>query len=108
VLASIGLAALLVTITQARRWGVPSAATLTGVVIASEEGNALWARSALRRPEPRMMRRRPIWTTNVAAFLVGVGQFAGFVLIPQYVQSPRAPAPASAPARSPPACTCCR
>jgi MFS family permease len=35
-----------------------------------------------------MMRRRPIWTTNVAAFLVGIGQFAGFVLIPQYVQEP--------------------
>lgn len=35
-----------------------------------------------------MMRRRPIWTTNTVAFMVGVAQFAGFVLIPQYVQEP--------------------
>jgi MFS family permease len=34
------------------------------------------------------MRRRPVWTTNVVAFLVGVGQFAGFILLPQYVQEP--------------------
>ncbi|HEY4097848.1 MAG TPA: MFS transporter, partial [Baekduia sp.] len=74
VLVSIGLIALLVTITQARRWGAGSATTAAGVLIALVF-LGLWVRSALRRPEPlldlRMMRRRPIWTTNVAAFLVG-------------------------------------
>jgi MFS family permease len=35
-----------------------------------------------------MMRRRPIWTTNTVAFMVGVAQFAGFILVPQYVQEP--------------------
>jgi MFS family permease len=29
-----------------------------------------------------------MWTTNVTAFLVGVGQFSSFLLVPQYVQEP--------------------
>jgi len=90
-LVSGGLVALLVTITQARAWGGSSPRTAAGAGAAALL-LATWAWWALRAPAPlldlRMMRRRPIWTTNVAAFLVGVGQFAGFVLIPQYVQDP--------------------
>jgi EmrB/QacA subfamily drug resistance transporter len=92
-LVSVGLVALLLTVTQARSWGVTSAATLAGVVTAAVFLGA-WLRSALRRPEPlldvRMMRRRPVWTTNTVAFMVGVAQFAGFILVPQYVQEPPA------------------
>lgn len=92
-LVSSGLVALLVTVTQARRWGVVSGATLGGIGAAAAL-LGVWAWTAVRVSAPlldlRMMRRRPIWTTNVAAFMVGVGQFAGFVLIPQYVQDPDA------------------
>jgi MFS family permease len=46
----------------------------------------------LRVPDPlvdmKMMRRRPVWTTNVAALLVGFGMFGSFILIPQFVQAP--------------------
>jgi MFS family permease len=38
----------------------------------------------------RMMRRRAVWTTNVAALLVGFGMFGSFILIPQFVQAPSA------------------
>jgi MFS family permease len=90
-LLAAGLVALLVTITQVRRWGAASATTIAVTAVAAV-ALTLWARSALRRADPlldlRMMRRRPIWTTNAAAFLVGIAQFSGFVLIPQYVQDP--------------------
>jgi MFS family permease len=90
-LLATGLVALLVTITQVRRWGAASVTT-AGVIAIGVVALALWARSALRRADPlldlRMMRRRPIWSTNAAAVLVGVAQFSGFVLIPQYVQDP--------------------
>jgi MFS family permease len=90
-LVSGGLVALLLAVTQARRWGPGSAATLL-VLTAAMAFLGLWMRSALRRDEPlvdlRLMRRRPVWTTNVVAFMVGVAQFAGFILVPQYVQEP--------------------
>jgi MFS family permease len=93
VLVASGLVLLLLTITQAGRWGLGSTATLVGFATAAAL-LAAWARSALRRKQPlldvRLMLRRPIWTTNTAAFLVGVGQFAGFIMIPQYVQEPAA------------------
>jgi len=92
-LVSVGLVALLLTITQVRSWGAGSPQTLAGSALALVFLGA-WLRTALRRPEPlldvRMMRRRPIWSTNTVAFMVGVAQFAGFILIPQYVQEPEA------------------
>ena len=35
-----------------------------------------------------MMRLRPVWSTNLAGFLIGFGLFSSFVLIPQFVQTP--------------------
>jgi MFS family permease len=93
VLVASGLVLLLLTITQATRWGLGSAATLLGLLGAAALLGA-WALSALRHRDPlldlRLMLRRPVWTTNTVAFLVGVGQFAGFILVPQYVQEPAA------------------
>ena len=43
-------------------------------------------RSAL--VDMQMMRLRPVWSTNVAGFLIGFGLFSAFVLIPQFVQTP--------------------
>jgi MFS family permease len=36
----------------------------------------------------RMMQRRGVWTTNLAALFVGFGMFGSFILIPQFVQAP--------------------
>jgi predicted MFS family arabinose efflux permease len=35
-----------------------------------------------------MMRRRAVWTTNLVAFLVGVGLYSAFVFVPEFVQTP--------------------
>jgi MFS family permease len=37
----------------------------------------------------RMMRRRGVWTTNLAALLIGFGMYSSFVLVPQFVELPR-------------------
>jgi MFS family permease len=36
-----------------------------------------------------MMRIRGVWTTNVAAFLIGGGLYASFIVFPQFAQLPR-------------------
>ena len=52
----------------------------------------LWVRAESRARSPLvdmvMMRLRPVWTTNLATFLLGFGLYCAFVLIPQYVQAP--------------------
>jgi len=90
VLVSSGLVMLLLTITQAGRWGYGSTATWLGLLTAGALLGA-WAWSALRHTEPlldvRLMLRRSVWTTNAVAFLVGIGQFVGFIMLPRYVQA---------------------
>ena len=89
-LISAALVALLLTITQAEAWGLLSPATtvgagltvaLTGAVIASGLREAAFV-------DVRLLRRRPVWTVNAAAFLLGVAQFVAFIGVPQYVQEP--------------------
>ena len=36
-----------------------------------------------------MMRIRGVWTTNLAAFLIGAGMYASFILFPQFAQLPK-------------------
>ena len=35
----------------------------------------------------KMMRRRGVWTTNLAAFVFGFGMYSSFVLVPEFVES---------------------
>jgi predicted MFS family arabinose efflux permease len=90
VLVSSGLVMLLLTITQAGRWGYGSTATWLGLLTAAGLLGA-WAWAALRHAEPlldvRLMLRRSVWTTNAIAFLVGIGQFVGFIMLPRFVQA---------------------
>jgi EmrB/QacA subfamily drug resistance transporter len=86
-----GLSALLLGITQTSTWGWGSPKTLgllaAGVVIA-----LAWIREELRSREPlvdmRMMAIRGVWTTNLVAFLIGVGLYSAFILLPEFVQEP--------------------
>ena len=91
VLVSSGLVMLLLTITQAGRWGYGSTATWLGLRDRRARCLGAWAWSALRHAEPlldvRLMLRRSVWTTNAVAFLVGIGQFVGFIMLPRYVQA---------------------
>src|SRR5437660_2921867 len=36
----------------------------------------------------RMMAVRGVWTTNTVAFLIGVGMYSSFILLPELVQEP--------------------
>jgi MFS family permease len=36
----------------------------------------------------RMMAIKGVWTTNTVAFLIGVGMYSSFVLLPEFVQQP--------------------
>jgi EmrB/QacA subfamily drug resistance transporter len=90
-LLSLGLGALLLGISEGPRWGWLSAKVL-GVFAAAAVALGAWVRFELRVPVPlvdmRMMRRRAVWSTNLAALLVGFGMFGSFILIPQFVQAP--------------------
>ena len=90
-LLSVGLGALLLGISQGPRWGWASGRVL-GLFAVAVVAFVAWVRFELRVPEPlvdmRMMRRRAVWSTNLAALLVGFGMFGSFILIPQFVQAP--------------------
>jgi EmrB/QacA subfamily drug resistance transporter len=90
-LLSLGLAALLLAISEGPRWDWTSARILC-LFSVSAAALVAWVRWELRVPAPlvdmRMMRRRAVWTTNLAGLLVGFGMFGSFILIPQFVQAP--------------------
>jgi MFS family permease len=90
-LMAVGISGVLLAITQTSTWGWGSPKTLgllaLGVVLI-----AAWVRAELRSREPlvdmRMMAIRGVWTTNAVAFLVGVGMYSSFILLPELVQEP--------------------
>jgi EmrB/QacA subfamily drug resistance transporter len=93
VLLSGFLLALLLPISEGNVWGWSSPRVL-GLFAASALLGVVWAWWELRTQDPlvdlRLMRSRPVWTTNVAALMIGFAMFGSFVLIPQLVQTPPA------------------
>jgi EmrB/QacA subfamily drug resistance transporter len=91
VLLSAWLVALLLGISKAPDWGWGNPKTL-GLFVVAAVVAVLWIRAESKARHPlvdmAMMRLRPVWTTNVATFLLGFGLYCAFVLIPQYVQAP--------------------
>jgi len=87
-----GLGAALLAITQAPSRGWGAAETLL-LAAASLVLLAAWVAVELTAREPlvdmRMLRRRAVWTTNVAGLLLAVGMFCAFILIPQLAVLPR-------------------
>jgi EmrB/QacA subfamily drug resistance transporter len=90
-LLSCWLVCLLLGISEAPQWGWASARTIGLLGIAAVTG-AVWvvieARSMNALVDMQMMQLRPVWSTNLAGFLIGFGLFSAFVLIPQFVQTP--------------------
>ncbi len=91
-LMSAGLTTGLIAVSETTTWGWTSPKTIallavSGILL------ALWVLRELRSRVPLidmgMMRIRGVWTTNVVAFLLGVGMYSSFILIPQYVQEPK-------------------
>jgi EmrB/QacA subfamily drug resistance transporter len=93
VLLSGWLVAFLVPISEGPTWGWLSGRTL-GLFAVAAAVLPMWvwaeARSAAPLVDMRMMRLRPVWTTNLAALVIGFGMFASFVLVPQFVELPEA------------------
>jgi EmrB/QacA subfamily drug resistance transporter len=91
-LMSVGLAAVLVAVSESPAWHWLSAKTL-GLLVAGIVVLVLWVVNESRSDEPlvdmRMMRLRGVWTTNAVALLLGFGMYASFILVPQYVETSR-------------------
>src|SRR2546421_4251812 len=90
-LMTVGISGVLLAITETSTWGWGSPKTL-GLLALGIAVIAAWAREELRSREPlvdmRMMAIRGVWTTNTVAFLIGVGMYSSFVLLPELVQEP--------------------
>ena len=90
-LLSSGLASLLIAVSEGNTWGWTST-TFIGLVVLAAILLATWVRFESRHPEPlvdmRMMRDRPVLTTNLTALLIGFGMFGSYILVPQFVQVP--------------------
>jgi EmrB/QacA subfamily drug resistance transporter len=91
-LMAVGLSAVLLAVSEATVWGWGSGKTI-GLLIGGLVVCAVWVFAEVRAAEPlvdmKMMRLRGVWTTNLAGFLLGGGMFASFVLVPQFVETPK-------------------
>src|SRR5580693_7692071 len=92
-LLSAWLVALLVALSEAPEWGWGSSRAiglLAGAVVLA----AGWVIAELRAATPlidmKMMRRTAVWTNNLVALLIGVGMYATFAFLPEFVQTPSA------------------
>jgi EmrB/QacA subfamily drug resistance transporter len=90
-LLSVGLAAVLLAVSEAATWGWASARTL-GLIAAGLVVLVLWVRVEFASSEPlvdmRIMRLPGVWTVNLAGFLLGFGMYGSFILLPQLVEQP--------------------
>jgi EmrB/QacA subfamily drug resistance transporter len=90
-LMTAGISAVLLAISETTTWGWGSSRTfvllLVGVLF-----TLAWIAVEVRSRDPlidmTMMRVRGVWTTNAAAFLLGAGMYASFIVFPQFAQLP--------------------
>lgn len=93
VLLSAWLVALLLALSEAPSWGWFSGKVI-GLFVAAVVLAGGWVLSEQRAATPlidmTMMRLPAVWTTNLVALLVGVGMYATFAFLPEFVQTPSA------------------
>jgi EmrB/QacA subfamily drug resistance transporter len=91
-LMTIGVSLALLAVSETTSWGWGSPKTL-GMLAAGLVVSAVWIAGEVRSENPlidmTMMRIRGVWTTNLAAFLLGAGMYASFIVLPQFAQLPR-------------------
>jgi EmrB/QacA subfamily drug resistance transporter len=91
-LMSAGMTLVLVAISETTAWGWGSALTLS-LLVGGLALCAAWIVVEARSPQPlidmTLMRLRAVWTTNLAAFLLGAGMYASFIVFPQFAQLPK-------------------
>jgi MFS family permease len=92
VLMTVAISTVLLAISKTTAWGWGSARTL-GLIGAGLVVGAVWIAVEVRSRNPlidmTMMRIRGVWTTNLAAFLLGAGMYSSFIVIPQFAQLPK-------------------
>jgi EmrB/QacA subfamily drug resistance transporter len=93
VLLSVWLVAALVALSEAPAWGWGSARVI-GLLAVGAVVCALWIFSELRAATPlidmAMMRKPAVWTNNLVSLLLGLGMYATFAFLPQFLQTPSA------------------
>jgi EmrB/QacA subfamily drug resistance transporter len=91
-LMTVGMSTVLLAISQTTKWGWGSTKTL-GLVSLGVLVSIVWIAVEVRSRHPlidmTMMRIRGVWTTNLAAFLLGAGMYSSFIVLPQFAQLPR-------------------
>jgi EmrB/QacA subfamily drug resistance transporter len=91
ILLSAWLVALLVALSEGPGWGWGSAKVL-GLLAAAVILMAGWLAAELRATTPlidmKMMRQKAVWTNNLVALLIGIGMYATFAFLPEFVQTP--------------------
>jgi MFS family permease len=91
-LMTIGISAVLLAISETTTWGWGSSKTL-GLIAAGLVVCGVWIAVEVRSRNPlidmTMMRIRGVWTTNLAAFLLGGGMYSSFIVFPQFAQLPK-------------------
>jgi MFS family permease len=91
-LMTVGISTVLLAISQTTRWGWGSPKTL-GLILLGVIVSIAWIEVEARSRNPlidmTMMRIRGVWTTNLAAFLLGAGMYASFIVLPQIAQLPK-------------------
>jgi EmrB/QacA subfamily drug resistance transporter len=91
VLMSGWLVALLVALSEGPVWGWASGKVL-GLFAATVVLAVVWILSENRAATPlidmKMMRRTAVWTNNLVALLIGIGMYAVFAFLPEFVQTP--------------------
>jgi EmrB/QacA subfamily drug resistance transporter len=92
ILLSGWLVALLLALSQAPTWGWGSGKVI-GLIVAAIVLACAWAVSEQRAVTPlidlKMMRLPSVWTNNLVALLIGVGMYAVFAFLPEFVQTPK-------------------
>ena len=88
---SAGLVAVLLAITNANSWGWDSPRFMA-LLIAGLATLAAFVALEQRTEHPlvdiRVLRERPVWATNLTAFMIGIAMFGSFLLVPQFTQTP--------------------
>ena len=91
-LMTLGMSIVLIAISQTTVWGWGAAKTL-GLLALGIAVTVAWVAVEVRSDNPlvdmTMMRIKGVWTTNAAAFLLGAGMYASFIVIPQIAQLPK-------------------
>jgi EmrB/QacA subfamily drug resistance transporter len=86
-LMALGLSAILIAVSE--HWDGTKTPALLALGAAAL---GAWVRSELRGQHPlvnmSLMRLRGVWTANAGAMLLGIGMYASFIIVPEFVQAP--------------------